>query len=352
MELLSTGNREITIYDIARELNISPATVSRGLNDHPAVNRETKKRITDMAKEMGYRSNTFASNLRRQRTNTIGVIVPRLNSNFMSSVISGMEKVANEAGYNLIISQSLETVSKEEANAQTMFNSRVDGLLVSLAYDTENINHFQDFLAKGIPVIFFDRVFDHKQCTGIIIDNTKAGYDATTHLVEQGCRKIVHITGSLKRYVYADRLKGYKYALLDKELEYNPDLIIQTNLSVEAGFAVAKQIIKMKPLPDGIFVANDACAVSIIQGLKQAGISIPQDIAVVGFNNDPVSKVVEPNLTTIDYPGYEMGEAAVQNLINHLNGTNNINTTNTIILRSELVIRESSLRQPVAPVKK
>jgi LacI family transcriptional regulator len=345
MEILSSGNKEITIYDIARELNISPATVSRGLNDHSAVNKETKKKIFNMAKEMGYRSNTFASNLRRQRTNTIGVIVPRLNSNFMSSVISGMEKVANDTGYNLISSQSLETAKKEATNAQTMFNSRVDGLLVSLAYDTDNIDHFKDFLKKGIPLIFFDRVFNHKQCTGIIIDNVKAGLDATNHLIEQGCRKIVHITGSLKRNVYADRLKGYKYALADQDLAFDNDLVLETNLSVEAGVAAAEQILEMKPLPDGVFVANDACAVSCMQTLKQAGIAIPQDIAFVGFNNDPLAKVVEPNLTTVNYPGYEMGEAAAQTLINHLNGTSNINSTNTIILRSELVIRESSVRQ-------
>jgi LacI family transcriptional regulator len=345
MEILSSGNKEITIYDIARELNISPATVSRGLNDHAAVNKETKKKIFNMAKEMGYRSNTFASNLRRQRTNTIGVIVPRLNSNFMSSVIAGMEKVANDTGYNLIISQSLETAKKEATNAQTMFNSRVDGLLVSLAYDTDNIDHFKDFLKKGIPLIFFDRVFNHKQCTGIIIDNVKAGLDATNHLIEQGCRKIVHITGSLKRNVYADRLKGYKYALADQDLAFDNDLVLETNLSVEAGVAAAEQILEMKPLPDGVFVANDACAVSCMQTLKQAGIAIPQDIAFVGFNNDPLAKVVEPNLTTVNYPGYEMGEAAAQTLINHLNGTSNINSTNTIILRSELVIRESSVRQ-------
>ena len=350
MEYLSTGTKDVTIYDIARELNISPATVSRGLNDHPAVNKNTKKKIFAMAKELGYRSNTFASNLRRQRTNTIGVIVPRLNSNFMSAAIAGMEKVVNDAGYNLIISQSLETVTKEAANVQTMFNSRVDGLLVSLAYDTENIDHFKNFLNKGIPLIFFDRVFNHKQCAGIVIDNTKAGYDATAHLIAQGCRNIVHITGSLKRNVYADRLKGYKLALLDHHLEYQPELILETNLSAEAGTAAAEQILQMQSLPDGIFVANDTCAISCMQTLKQAGISIPEDIAVVGFNNDPVSKVIEPNLTTIDYPGYEMGEAAAQHIINHLNGTSNINITNTIILRSELVIRESSVRQKTTDV--
>ena len=150
--------KDITIYDLAVKLNISPATVSRGLKDHPAINKATKKKIFDLAEEMGYRSNHFARNLRQQRTNTIGVIVPRLNSSFMSTVIAGMENVANKAGYNLIISQSLESYKKEISNAKTMFNNRVDGLLVSLSYDSDNIDHFEVFFQKNIPLIFFNRV--------------------------------------------------------------------------------------------------------------------------------------------------------------------------------------------------
>jgi LacI family transcriptional regulator len=341
----SRMEKEITIYDIAKQLNLSPATVSRALKDHPAINSNTKSMITSKAKEMGYRTNMFASNLRRQRTNTIGVIVPRLNSSFMSAVLAGMEKVANEAAYNLIISQSLESVRKEVANAKTMFNSRVDGLLVSLAYDSENIEHFEAFIKKGIPLLFFDRVFTHNQCTSIVIDNAKAGYEATAHLIEQGCRRIVHVTGNLKRNVYADRLKGYQLAMQEAGLEVAPNLVLETDLSQEAGVEVARQLLAMPKRPDGLFVANDFCAISCMGALKQAGISIPHDIAVVGFNNDPVSRVIEPNLTTVHYPGQEMGEIAAKSLINHLNGLTSIHTTNTIILRSELVIRESSLKK-------
>lgn len=336
--------KEITIYDIAKGLGLSPATVSRALNDHPSVNENTKQKIVATASEMGYRSNTFASNLRKQRTNAIGVIVPRLNSHFQSSVIAGMEKVANEAGYNLIISQSMESVKKEVSNAKTMFNSRIDGLLVSLSYETENIDHLKPFFDKGIPLLFFDRIAEHKKCTGIVIDNIQAAYKATTHLIEQGCENIIHVTGSLKRNVYADRLKGYKYALMDHNLPYNEASVIVNKLSEEAGTEAAQQILQMKPLPDGIFVSNDTCAVNCIKTLKQAGISIPKDIAVVGFNNDPISRVIEPNLTTIDYPGYEMGEVAVRNLINHLDGVTDIIATNTITLRSDLIVRESSLK--------
>ena len=337
--------KEVTIYDIAKLLNLSPATVSRALNDHPAINSGTKDIITAKAKEMGYRSNAFASNLRRQRTNTLGVIVPRLNSNFVSCVLSGMEKAANELGYNLIISQSLESVKKEKANAKTMFDSRVDGLLVSLAYDTEDIDHLDVFIKKGIPLLFFDRVSTHKKCTSIVIDNVKAGYQATNHLIEQGCNRIVHITGNLKRNVYADRLKGFKLALMDHGMPYDDSLLMVTDLSREAGLEAAQQLKAMPLMPDGLFVTNDLCAVSCMGALKHAGLRIPEDMAIVGFNNDPVSQVIEPNLTTIHYPGEEMGEIAAQSMINHLNGLMNIQTTNTIVLHSELVIRASSLKK-------
>jgi LacI family transcriptional regulator len=336
--------KDITIYDLALKLNISPATVSRGLKDHPGINKATKKKIFDLAKEMGYRSNNFASNLRKQRTNTIGIIVPRLNSNFMSTAIAGIENVANKEGYNLIISQSLESYKKEVANAETMFNNRVDGLLVSLAYDTENIDHFEPFFKKNIPLIFFDRVAEHRNCTNILIDNRRAAYDATTHLIEQGCKRIAHITAIQKRDVYKDRLKGYKEALEDHGVEFKNELVIINNLSQEAGVSAAEIIRTMKKLPDGVFAANDNCAVGCMLGLKKAGFKIPQDIAFVGFNNDPVSTVIEPNLTTVNYPGYQIGEAAAQNLINHLSGSSTIEITNRIILRSELLIRDSSIR--------
>lgn len=334
--------KEVTIYDLAHKLKISVATVSRALKDDPVVSKKTKKKIFELAEQMGYRSNHFARNLRNQRTDTIGVIVPRLNSYFMSTIIAGIESEANKKGYNLIISQSSESVQKEIASAKTMFNNRVDGLLVSLAYDTDEINHFDRFFKRNIPLIFFDRVAEHKHCTNVLINNRRSAYEATKHLAEQGCKRIVHITATPKRNVYIDRLTGYRQALTEFGLDARDEYVIITNLSQEAGEEAAELIKQMDPLPDAVFVANDNCAVGCMLALKNAGFRIPDDIAFVGFNNDPVSKVVEPNLTTIDYPGYEMGEVAARNLINHLNGSSPIHSTNTILLRSELVIRASS----------
>lgn len=337
--------KELTIYDIASALHISIATVSRALKNDPVVNKKTRKKVCQVAEEMGYRSNHFARNLRSQKTETIGVIVPKLNSNFMSSVIAGIESIANSKGYNLIISQSSESADKEIASAKTMFNNHVDGLLVSLAYDTEDLSHFEIFRRKNIPVIFFDRVMGDDNYTKIIIENKKAAYEATSHLIEQGCKKIVHITASSKQNVYRERLAGYKEALEDHCINFDKKNVILNSLKLEDCEDAAALILKMNPLPDAVFVANDNCAVGCMLALKKAGLRIPRDIAFVGFNNDAVSRVIEPNLSTINYRGYEMGEVAANNLINHLNGTTDIQTTNTVILRSEFIIRESSQKK-------
>jgi len=341
---MNMNNKDTTIYDIAKVLGVSPATVSRGLKDHPGIRKDTRKKIQETAQKMGYQHNMFASSLRRKQTNTIGVVVPRLNSYFMSTVISGMEKVANSNGYNLIISQSQESYKKEIDSVQAMFNSRIDGLMVSLASDTKKIEHFDALLNKQIPLIFFDRVVSHPGCTSIVIDNKRAGYDATQHLISQGCKRIVHIDGNTNRNVYADRLSGYKKALTEKKIPFDPALVIKNNLSDQAGVEAAQAILQMKKMPDGIFAANDTSAVACIRELKQAGIRIPDTIAVVGFNNDPIARVVEPNLTTIEYPGQEMGEVAATTLINQLKNKP-ATRMNTIVLSHKLIIRESSLRK-------
>jgi len=337
--------KDVTIYDIAEKLKISPTTVSRGLKDHPAIKKETKKRIREMALKMGYQNNTFASNLRSRKTNTIGIIIPRINSAFMSSVISGVEQVVNSNGYNLIISQSQEQYHKEVASATTMFHSRVDGLLVSLASDTEKNQHFESFLLKKIPVVFFDRIFDHPDCTNIVIDNSRAGYDAVKHLLDLGCKRIALITGNLNRNVYADRLKGYQMALAERQISFDESLVIvsSANLNEQSGLDAAQKILQMNPRPDGVFAANDTSAVACMLGLQDAGIEVPNEVAVVGFNNDPISLIVRPRLTTINYPGYEMGKIAATTLINTLNKPAERNLT-TIVLKHELIVRESSKR--------
>lgn len=337
--------KEVTIYDIASALNISIATVSRALKNDPVVSKPTKKKIFDLAAKIGYRTNHFARNLRNQTTNTIGVIMHELNSNFMTSVLSGIEKVTTDAGYDLIIAHSSESFNKEIANAKNLFEKRVDGLIASLSFDTKNLDHFNPFKEKGVPVIFFDRVEQEGNNTVVIIDNHKCGYQATEHLIQQGCKRIVHITSSLKRNVYSQRFKGYKDALSDNEIPFDENLLIINDLSEKAGIESAMQILKMDPMPDAAFITNDFVAAVCMRTLKEHGIKIPEDIAIVGFNNDAIGNLVEPALTTINYPGIDVGEVAARNLINHLKGIGNIQNMNTIIIRSNLIIRKSSVKK-------
>lgn len=338
--------KDVTIYDIARKLSLSSATISRGLQDHPAINKNTRKKIQEAARQLGYRHNNFASNLRKQKTNTIGVMVHELNSNFITSVLAGIEKVTAEAGYDLIIAHSSESYTKEAANALNLFHKRVDGLIASLAFDTTNLDHFQPYEERGIPVIFFDRVEELGNSTKVIIDNYASGYQATQHLIQQGCKRIVLVTASLKRNVYAQRHKGYEDALRDNKIPFDKDLVLIKDLSEQCGVEAALQILAMKPMPDGAFITNDFSAAVCMQKLKEHGVRIPEDIAVVGFNNDAIGKLVEPQLTTIDYPGITMGEIVARNLVSHLQGISNIKNTNTIIVNSELIIRHSSVRMP------
>jgi LacI family transcriptional regulator len=338
------SNKEVTIYDVARVLNISPSTVSRGLKDHPHIRKETRDKIKALACELGYQRNKFASSLRKKRTETIGVVVPKLNSYFMATAIAGIEKITNQYGYGLIISQSQESGKKEISCISTLFNSRVDGILISLAYDTADMNHFNLLFNKDIPVVFFDRVEECNGCMSVVIDNYKAGYEATSHLIEQGCRRIIHLGGNLLRNVYSERFRGYKQALADNDIKFEQELLIISELNSQAGTDTARTMMKMKERPDGIFTANDTSAVAVICELQKAGFKIPDDVAVAGFNNEPVSQVVQPNLTTIDYPARDIGEIAATSLINKLNNSEAFNLS-TIVLKHQLIVRASTLRK-------
>jgi len=337
--------KEVTIYDLAIKLNISIATVSRGLKNDPVVSKKTRKKIFELAEEMGYRSNHFARNLRKQKTNTIGIIVHELNSNFITSVLAGIEKITTEAGYDLIITHSSESHVKEAANANNLFHKRVDGLIASLSFDTDDLEHFRPFEEKGVPVIFFDRVEQGGNNSVVIIDNYKCGYQATQHLIEQGCKRIAHVTSSLKRNVYSERYKGYRDALFDSNIPLDESMLIINDLSENAGIEAAKKILAMKPMPEGAFITNDFVAAVCMRTLKENNIKIPFDMAIVGFNNDAIGKLVEPALTTINYPGRDMGEIVARNLINHLQRNTNMQNIHTVIVSSDLVVRKSSLKK-------
>jgi LacI family transcriptional regulator len=340
---MSIPDREVTIYDVAKKLNLSAATISRALTDHYSVNKLTKQRVIETAKSMGYRLNHQASNLRKRKSNTIGIIVGNMNSSFMSDVMTGVEKVVSAAGYNLIISQSIDNVAKEINIAHSMYNNRVDGLLVSLSYETKNADHFESFIQRGTPLVYFDRVWPHPQCPGVEIDNTRAGYTVTEHLIKQGCKRIACITAFMLNSIAAERFNGYKQALLDYNIPFDEELVLLTQLTLEAGREAAQTILNMANRPDGVFVTKDVCAVGCMRALIENGIQIPHDIAFAGFNNDTEAQIIEPPLTTIDYRGHEMGETAARILIDRLHHQESSSAMRTI-QPADLVIRKSSLK--------
>ncbi|MFM2392872.1 MAG: hypothetical protein RLZZ546_854 [Bacteroidota bacterium] len=344
---MSDSKKEITIYDIAKQIGISTATVSRSLSGHSSISEKTKILVHSVAKELGYRQNSFASSLRKQKSHTIGVIIHELKSSFTTSVLAGIEKVTAISGYDLIIAHSSESINKEIANANNLFHKRVDGIIASLSFETENLNHFEPFTDKNIPLVFFDRVEEYANTTKVIIDNYKCGYQATKHLIEQGCKEVLIVTGNQRRNVYQQRLLGYKNALFERNLPLREDLVFINDLSEDSVLEVVSKIIKMRRLPDGAFITNDYTAAVFMKKLKEFEIRIPDDIAIVGFNNDAISRIIEPELTTINYPGFMIGEVAATNLVNHLSGTSNLKDTSTIIINSELIIRHSSLKSRI-----
>jgi len=234
-------DKEITIYDLAKELNISAATVSRGLQNYSSISKATKKRIHDLALTKGFRLNNFASSLRKNKTYTIGVIVHELNTSFMVSVLSGIENILGHTAYDILIAHSAESGQKEIMNARNLFHKRVDGLIASLAFDTPDLQHFDQFIAKKIPVVFFDRVEENTGAAKVIIDNYKGGYDITQHMIKQGCRRIAHLTGNLTRNVYLKRFEGYKAALKENNIPYDKELLFVTSLDKADSLAAAKK---------------------------------------------------------------------------------------------------------------
>jgi len=337
--------KEVTIYDIAKKLNVSASTVSRALNSDATVNIKTRKKITDAATKMGYRFNLVARSLRQQSSLTLGVIVHNLNSSLMITVLSGIEKIANEAGYNIIITDSSQSGEKEMVNAANLFNRRVDGLIASLIPGTNSLQHFKPFKEKGIPVIFLDQTVPPQEGASILVDHHACGYEATKHLIGQGCRRIAHITTGLQQKNSQQKYAGLRDALKESKISFKDSWLITTEANEQAVEEAAKKVVAMKPAPDGVFVTDDFIAAVTVKTFLENGLKVPDDIAVVGFNNDIIGKLVTPTLTTINYPGKEIGEAAAKMLINKLKGIDDAGNIASVSVRADLVIRQSSLKK-------
>ena len=338
--------KEVTIYDLAKELNYSPSTISRALNNHKSIGKKTTKEVQRVASKMGYRPNSLAASLRSNKSKTIGIMIARINRPFVSSLISGVEDAARKADHNVIISQSNDKYENEVKNAKALYDSRIGGLIVSLAMETTDTDHFKQFADNNIPIVFVDRVPRDFNSYRVIIDNYAAGYRATKHLIDQGCKKIAHFAGAQHVNVYNLRKKGYLDALQENGLEVDENLIVDLEtLSFEEGREATNKILDLKNPPDGIFSSNDTAAVSAILCAKERGVKIPEELAIIGFNDDPVSSIVEPSLSTVSHPAMKMGEISTQRILEHSDENLGSSISEITMLDTKIIVRNSSKRK-------
>lgn len=332
----------VTIKDIARELNVSVSTVSRALADNPLVKQETRQAVKELAKRHNYRPHFTALSLRNNKTDTIGIIIPQLVHEFFSLVIRGIEDYAYANGYNVIISSSHESYAREVLDTKALINGRVDGLMACVSKETKDYNHFKEFVDRGLPLVFFDCICDEIDAPKVVIDDFDAGYQATKHLINQGCSKIAYIGGPINLSINKDRFAGYQKAIRASNLHSNDEWVLNCDSGdYEVGRQKSKALVQSGAI-DGLFAATDLLAIGAIKNAKEAGMNVPEDLSVVGFSNWLVGTLYEPSLSTMSQPGYEMGQKAAELLIKQIEHPEET-VIETLVFQSELIIRQSSL---------
>jgi LacI family transcriptional regulator len=335
---------QTTIIDIAKAIGCSASTVSRALHDHTDISIQTREAIKSVASKMNYHPNLLAQGFAKKQTNTIGVIIPNLETTFFSIMLSGIQNVATSYGYKVMICQSNESFKMEVANIQTLMSNWIDGLLICHTMETESFEHIKLQMNKGIPIVHFYRVCMKTNTSKVQADDSKGAEQITEHLIEQGCRNIAILVGSKNLLITTKRLKGYSNALKKHNLPFNEEMIAYTNFTQQATNDAIDNWLQMDKKPDAIFSISDKCAVYTIMRLKAKGIKIPDEICVAGFGNDPMGEVIEPSLTTYDTQTLKIGETAAELFFNQvLNNENHIMQIKTI--KGKLIIRGSSVRK-------
>lgn len=339
--------KNTTIYDISKKLNVSVATVSRALNNHPRISQATKELVVNMAKEMDYKQNSLARALKSGETKTVGVIVPYINTNFFSSVIRGIEEELSPHGYRVIICQSHDDAEIEKKQLNTLLNTQVDCIFISISKNTSDLEYVKKIIdTTNTPIIFFDRKKDIPGISTITIDDHKGAYMATEHLINEGYKNIFHFSGDQNLEIYQNRLKGYISALEDNKLPVIPENIINTGSSVEEGILAMKNIWKRKIKPDAIFSASDFTALGVCKEIKNLKLKMPQDIGVIGFSNEPFTQFMELSISSVDQTPVMMGKISgnvfLESIKDNFSG---ITIEKKLVLSPMLCARQSSARK-------
>ncbi|WP_345071998.1 LacI family DNA-binding transcriptional regulator [Hymenobacter fastidiosus] len=337
-----------SISDLAAQLNLSVSTVSRALSNHSRISDATKQRVWELARQLHYQPNHLAAALRKGRSNTLGLVIPHIDGQFFALVVKGIETVANQAGFNIMICQSNEKVAQERKNIAALLNAQVDGILVSLSLSTHDFQHLDEVRRRGIPLVFFDRIMESAQVSAVVLDDYQGGYDAVSHLLDQGCQRIAHLGGPQHLNICKNRFKGYTDALQSYNCPIDPALIHFSDLSMQDGRDGMGILLRQAPDLDGVFACNDLALVGAMQMVKQQGLRIPQDVALAGFSNELFDSLTEPMLTSVDQRCEEMGQTAVQMLLDMIAAGDQTLTPRHVVLQPTLLVRESSQRNPFA----
>ena len=336
----------VTIKDIAKVLGLSTSTVSRALRDSYEISEETKQLVLNYAKEINYRPNPIALSLKEKRSRSIGVIVSEIANSFFSQAINGIESIANSKGYNVIITQSLENYEREVNNMQFLSSRSIDGCLISVSTETKDFSHISDLYNKGLPIVCFDRIIDGIDTYKVIADNFQGAYDATTHLIKNGFKRIAILSNSEYLSITKERLAGYKKALEDNKMKVDESLFQQCyhgGMIYEEVEQAMNNLMQLKHKPDAVFASADKLTTNFMRYCKSKKIHIPKDIAVIGFSNLDLTDLLSPSLSVVRQPAFEMGKVAADLLIKMIESKRPITDFSNIVLPAEIFERESSV---------
>lgn len=334
---------QVTIKDIAKELGISPSTVSKALKGHRDISNSTKQSVKELADKWNYKPDQIALSLKSGLSKTIGVIVPEIVHYFFSTVISGIEDLAHDSGYHVMFCQSSEHYEREVKAVDALLSTRVDGILISVSKNTSNFDHFRKIRDNGVSLVFFDRICDEIDTDRVVVDDEVGAFEAVTHLIDIGCRNIVHLSGPPHLNIGQNRKDGYLRALKEKNIPFHKDNIVRCD-SMEDATAILPELLKRPVRPDGIFAVNDETAAASMKIIIASGFNIPNDIAVVGFTNGLISDITNPTLTSVEQHGYNMGKEAVRLLIDRIENKEQF-PLQTKIIKTELSVKGSTKRK-------
>ncbi|MBT3849439.1 MAG: LacI family DNA-binding transcriptional regulator [Candidatus Marinimicrobia bacterium] len=339
--------KNLTLKDLAQKLGLSTSTVSRALQNNPAISDDTRLRVNKLAKKIGYYPDALAKSLKNKKSYTIGVIVPEISHFFFSSVIDGIEDVTYKDGYTIMVTKSNEDFEREVLNLESLISNRVAGVIASISQNTKTGKHFNNIINRGIPLVLFDRVLDDLDVHKIVGDDFEKVYEMVNHLIDSGYQNIAYLAGPSHLNITMNRVDGYKKALIDNNIELMDGLIMNVNLNENDGFEGAKTLIREFPKIDAICCVNDPVALGVYKYLNKVGIKIPDKIGVTGFSNNPSSETINPPMTTVDQQGYKMGRKAAKILLQKINNESIDSLDKIHIIEGKLIIRDSSRKNNI-----